>query len=67
MSVDMSPKAVGDRLRELCRLSDLRTESRLATKVDMSSAAVSRRLRKVSELRRVCLDLQRLGAANGLK
>jgi hypothetical protein len=39
----------------MSRLSDLAAGRRLATKVQMSSEAVSRRLRQVEELRRVCL------------
>ena len=61
--VDMSPEAVTERLREMSRLSDLRTENRLATKVDMSPAAVARRLRRQSELRRACLTWMKLGKA----
>ncbi len=61
---DMSPKAVAERLREMSRLSDLRSEKRLATKVDMSPRAVTRRLRQQSELRAVCLAWGRLGEAH---
>jgi len=64
--IDYSPGAVTFRLREVGRLSDLRTENRLAAKVDMSPAAVSRRLRVVAMLRRACLKLMRIGEANGL-
>jgi len=38
----------------------------LAAKVDMSPEAVTRRLRKQSQLRDMCLALQRIGEANGL-
>lgn len=58
MSVDMSPEAVGARLREVGRLSDLRSERRLDTKVDMSPEAVSRRLEQIEQLRRLCLSLR---------
>jgi len=64
--VDYSAKAVTERLQEASRLSDLRAENRLAYKVDMSPAAVTRRLRAVSMLRDDCLKLVRIGEANGL-
>jgi hypothetical protein len=64
--IDDSPLAVTARLREVGRLSDLRTENRLAAKVDMSPAALGRRLRVVAMLRRDCLRLVRIGEANGL-
>ena len=64
--VDYSRAAVSERLQEVARLSDLRSENRLAYKIDMSRDAVSRRLRVVSDLRRDCLALARLGEANGL-
>lgn len=64
--VDYSSAAVSARLREVARLSDLSPEKRLSYKVDMSPAAISRRLRLVSDLRRDCLALVRLGEANGL-
>ncbi len=64
--VDYSPAAVSARLRQVARLSDLRAENRLAYKIDMAPTAISRRLRIVSDLRRDCLALVRLGEANGL-
>jgi hypothetical protein len=64
--VDYTPAAVTSRLREVDRLSDLRSDHRLAAKVDMSPAAVGRRLRVVAMLRRDCLKLVRIGVANGL-
>jgi hypothetical protein len=64
--VDMSPEAVTERLREMSRLSDLRTVNRLATKVDMSPEAVTRRLRRQSELRRACLRWMKLGEEGGV-
>lgn len=63
---DYSTAAVTARLREVSRLSDLRTENRLAYKIDMSPPAVTRRLRTVSMLRRSCLTLVRIGEVNGL-
>ncbi len=62
----MSPEAVTERLREMSRLSDLRTENRLATKVDMSPEGVTRRLRRQSELRRACLVWMKLGKEGGI-
>jgi len=58
MSADMSPAAVSARLREVARLSDLRAERRLATKVDMRPEAVSARLRQVQQLRALCLSVR---------
>lgn len=49
--IDMSPEAIGARLR---RVAELR---RPRTLVDMSPEAVSRRLRRVSELRTLCKKL----------
>jgi hypothetical protein len=64
--VAYSPEAVTERLREVGRLSDLRKDRRLAHKVDMSPEAVTHRLRVVSMLRGSCLELMRIGQANGL-
>jgi hypothetical protein len=56
MSADrMSAEAVTRRLREMRDRSDLSADRRLATKVDMSPAAVTRRLRVQSALRAACL------------
>lgn len=63
MSVGMSPREVGERLRRMSALSDLATHKRLETKVDMSAAAVSRRLRKQSMLRSACLRFAAFGRA----
>lgn len=60
-AVDMSPAAVGARLRRLSALSDLATARRPATKVDMSPAAVTRRLRTQSMLRSACLRFASIG------
>jgi hypothetical protein len=46
---DLEPAVVLERLREQSRMSDL-SRGRLAYKVDMSAAAVSRRLRLQSSL-----------------
>jgi hypothetical protein len=51
----MAPGAVTRRLRAMSDASDLTAARRLATKVDMSRPAVSRRLRAQSELREACL------------
>ena len=57
----MSRRAPADpalaRLKRVAALSDLRPEHRLAAKIDYSAQGVDSRLRKVSELRRLCLDL----------
>lgn len=60
--VDMSPAAVTARLRHM---SELREPQRRAP-VDMSPAAVGHRLREVSQLRTFCVQLERIGRANGL-
>lgn len=57
MSADTSPAAVDARLRRVADLADLRTERRLAAKIDYTAEAIDRRLRKVSERRRLCLSL----------
>jgi hypothetical protein len=51
----MTPGAVTGRLREMSDRSDLTAARRLATKVDMSPAAVTRRLRVQAALRAACL------------
>ncbi len=56
-SVDMSPAAISQRLRQVARHSDLRSAHRLSAKSDMSPEAVTRRLRTVSKMRRICLAL----------
>ncbi len=48
------------RLREASRLSDLDGASRVATKIDMSPAGVSRRLREASDLLDACRQLAAL-------
>jgi hypothetical protein len=45
----------------MSRLSNLRTSERLAAKVNLGAAAVTRRLRRLSELRDCCLRLARWG------
>jgi hypothetical protein len=59
---DMSPRAMTERLRRAAAASDLRTESRLRYKLDMSPSGIARRLQKVEALRRLCLELGRIGA-----
>jgi hypothetical protein len=51
--VSYDPRAVSARLREASRLSDLRVGA--ASKVDMTAAAVTARLRQQSALRTACL------------
>ena len=61
--VDMSPAAILARLREVERLSDLRPERRLDTKIDMSPEAIDRRLAEVEQARLLCAALaERPGA-----
>jgi len=60
MSVDMSPRAITQRLRSASQSTDLRSELRLTGKIDMSPSGVARRLREVEQLRRTCLALGRL-------
>lgn len=59
MTSEMSPAAVSARLRAVARLSDLRAERRLDTKLDMRPAAITRRLRTVGSLTALCLKLGR--------
>lgn len=61
MKVDMSPEGVSARLERVGALSDLRSERRLAAKIDYDPAAVDLRLAKVEALRRLCLDLAAAG------
>jgi hypothetical protein len=51
----MSAGAVTLRLREASARSDLTASRRLAAKVDMSAAGITRRLRTQSALRDACL------------
>jgi len=46
--------AITARLLRQSELADLRTAARLAHKVDMSAAAVTRRLRRQADLLRAC-------------
>ncbi len=49
------------RLREASRLSDLRVETRLHGKLDMSPAGIAARLREASDLLALCMRLQQRG------
>lgn len=62
--VDMTPEAVEARLEELGRLS--REARGRPVRHDMSPEAVERRLRRVSQLRDLCVYLQRMGRESGL-
>ncbi len=62
----MEPARVTARLREQSASSDLRSDRRLATKVEMSAEAITRRLQRVSALRDACLRWAKIGKANGL-
>ena len=55
MSVDLSPGAVEQRLREASRLAgSLRPEHRLATKINLSGEAIAARLKEASDLLDLC-------------
>jgi hypothetical protein len=58
MSADMSAKSVSARIAEVGRLSNLDTAHRLESKIDMSPAGVSRRIRQVEMLRALCKSLR---------
>jgi hypothetical protein len=56
---------VEERLREASRLAgSLRPEDRLRTKIDLTGAGVSARLREASDLLALCRALGRAGAAH---
>ncbi len=57
-----SAAAITARLRRAAAASDLTTEHPLQSKLDMSAAGISSRLRQVEALRRLCLSLVRIGA-----
>jgi hypothetical protein len=61
MSVDMSPQAISARLKAACALADLRPAHRTDAKTDMSSAAITARLRAVDQLNRLCAQLADAG------
>ena len=54
---NLSREAITARLREASALADLRPEHRLDAKIGLSPAAVTARLKLVSELRDLCLRL----------
>jgi hypothetical protein len=64
--VSYAPRDVTARLRAMSAASDLHSDRRLAHKVPMSAAAVTRRLRVQSELRDACLAWAALGRKAGL-
>ena len=64
--IDMSPRAIADRLRDGAQRSDLRTEHRLHYNLDMMSAGISHRLLHIEALLRFCLQLVGIGDRNGL-
>lgn len=55
---------VTERLRRLAAASDLSSGRRLATKVDLSSDGIVRRLRTQSRLRDACLEWARIGRSH---
>ncbi|HKQ71809.1 MAG TPA: hypothetical protein VJT73_20840 [Polyangiaceae bacterium] len=48
--VDMTPAAVGARLRAVCAASNLSREGRLDAKLDLSPRGVTQRLREAAAL-----------------
>lgn len=56
-----SPAAVAGRLRAMGQASSLLTRDRLATKIDMSPAAVRARLLTQARLRDACLAWAEIG------
>ena len=56
----MSPGAIGERLRRVAELADLRLGHRLDAKVDLSPEGIARRLREVARLRDLCRKLATL-------
>ena len=62
--IDMSPRAVGERLREMSRLSAL---SPRRSGVDMSPHAITARLNELNQLSTFCQQLMKLGAAHRAK
>ncbi len=57
MSVEMSPRAITERLRTASRLADLSPETRLEGKIDMSPQAITARLKEAADLLEACLAL----------
>jgi len=62
-----APRDVTARLRAMSAASDLHADRRLAAKVPMSAAAVTRRLRVQSQLRAACLAWAAVGRKAGLR
>jgi hypothetical protein len=57
----MTPQAIGERLREMSRLSD---HAPARSPVDMSPHAITARLRELNQLSTFCRQLMQLGAAH---
>lgn len=53
----MSPGAITRRLEQVGRLANLDPKRRFESKLDLSPTTITRHLRRVSELRRLCLSL----------
>lgn len=60
MSVDLSRRALTERLRAASAASDLAPARRLDAKLDLSPAGITRRLREASDLLRACRQLASL-------
>jgi hypothetical protein len=59
-TLDMSPRAISERLEAASEASDLSPGNRLDAKLDMSPAGVTARLREASDLYDLCLQLAAL-------
>ena len=58
--IDMSARAVSERLRAASRQSDLAPDRRLDAKLDLSPAGLTRRLREASDLLALCRSLAKM-------
>lgn len=59
MKLDLSARAISERLAQASAMSDLATEKRLDAKLDLSAQGISARLTEVSKLRELCMHLER--------
>lgn len=62
-ATDLSPDAVGGRLRRVGDLADLSPARRLDAKTGLAPEAVGRRLRLVAQLSELCAKLAAAGRA----
>jgi hypothetical protein len=59
MKLDLSARAISERLAQVSAMSDLATEKRLDAKLDLGAQGISARLAEVSKLRELCMCLER--------